>query len=292
MVFADITNLIVPAVIFSIFILLGNPLIVMILMGLLGYSKKTGFMSGLTVAQISEFSLILIALGVRIGSLSQEILSLVTIVGLITIAGSTYMIIYSDKIFDKLAPLLSIFERKNIREKEIPKNKYKYILFGYDRIGFSILKSFSKITKKFLVVDYNPDVVKELKKKKIHAVYGDAEDSEFLENLAIKKASVIVSTIPDKNTNLLLLRVLKRNKAKSITILTSRNIKDAFELYDFGATYVILPHFLGGEYTAKLIEKLKSNKSAYLREKRKELKLLKERVKEGHNHFNCNPKKD
>jgi len=102
MVFSDITPLIVPAIIFSAFILIGNPLIVMILMGILGYSKKTGFMAGLTVAQISEFSLILIALGVKTGALTQEILSFVTIIGLLTIAGSTYMIIYSEEIFNKL----------------------------------------------------------------------------------------------------------------------------------------------------------------------------------------------
>ena len=97
MILGDISNLIVPAIVFSLFILVGNPIIVMILMGMFGYSKKTGFMAGLTVAQISEFSLILIMLGVKTGSLSQQILSFVTMIGLLTIAGSTYMIIYSDQ---------------------------------------------------------------------------------------------------------------------------------------------------------------------------------------------------
>ena len=91
-------------------------------------------MAGLTVAQISEFSLILIALGVKIGVLTQEILSLVTIIGLLTIAGSTYMIIYSEGIFNKLSRFLKIFERKKIKEKNIPEKSYDYILLGYNRI--------------------------------------------------------------------------------------------------------------------------------------------------------------
>lgn len=103
MVFGNISQFIIPAVIFSLFILIGNPLIVMILMGMLGYKKKTGFQAGFTVAQISEFSLILIALGVTVGHLTNEILSLITIVGLITIAGSTYLILYSNKIYPHLA---------------------------------------------------------------------------------------------------------------------------------------------------------------------------------------------
>ncbi len=284
MAFGNINQLIVPAVVLSLFILIGNPLIVMFLMGLLGYSKKTGFMAGLTVAQISEFSLILIALGVRAGSLSQEILSFVTIIGLITIAGSTYMIIYSNFIFGKISRFLRIFEKKKIKEREIPEKEHDYILLGYNRIGFSIIKCFSKLKKNFLVIDYNPETVKELQKKGIEAIYGDVEDSEFLEDSRIYKAKLIVSTIPEKDTNQLILDVLKRNHSKSVAILTARQIKEAFELYKSGADYVILPHFLGGEYTSKLIEDAKINKKRYEKEKKKELKDLRERLEKGHKH--------
>jgi Kef-type K+ transport system membrane component KefB/Trk K+ transport system NAD-binding subunit len=284
MAFGDITHLIVPAIIFSAFILIGNPLIVIILMGILGYSKKTGFMAGLTVAQISEFSLILIALGVKTGALAQEILSFVTIIGLLTISGSTYMIIYSDLIFNQLARFLIIFERKKVKEKDLPVKDYDYILLGYNRIGFSIIKAFSKITKNFLVVDYNPKVVKDLQNQGINAIYGDVDDSEFLEALGICKSSVVVSTIPEKETNQLILDVLERNKAKPIVLLTGRQIEDALELYNAGANYVILPHFLGGEYTAKLIETAKKNDKIYQKERAKELEILKERLKIGHKH--------
>lgn len=282
--FGNIGHLLIPAIVFSLFILIGNPLIVMILMGASGYCKKTGFMAGLTVAQISEFSLILISLGVKTGSLTQEILSFVTIVGLVTIAGSTYLILYSDKIFDKIAPFLTIFEKKNIKEKEKPDKNYDYVLLGYNRIGFSITKAFKKLRKKFLVVDYNPDVVKELKKEGINSIYGDVDDSDFLEDLEFDKASIIVSTIPEKETNRLILDIINRKKAKPIVILTARQIEDAFELYYSGADYVILPHFLGGEYTSKLIENAKDNRRIYKKEKRKELKILRERIKKGHEH--------
>ena len=154
----------------------------------------------------------------------------------------------------------------------------------FDRIGFSIIKAFSKITKNFLVVDYNPKVVKELQNEGINAIYGDVDDSEFLEDLEIGKASLIVSTIPEKETNQLILKVIKRGKSKSVAILTARQIEDAIELYHSGADYVILPHFLGGEYTSKLIETAKDNKNVYEKEKVNELKILKERLKKGQKH--------
>ena len=103
---------------------------------------------------------------------------------------------------------------------------------------------------------------------------------KFLEDLEIGKASLIVSTIPEKETNQLILKVIKRGKSKSVAILTARQIEDAIELYHSGADYVILPHFLGGEYTSKLIETAKDNKNVYEKEKVNELKILKERLKD------------
>jgi len=284
MAFGNISHLIIPAVTLSVFILIGNPLIVMAIMGSLGYGRKTGFMAGLTVAQISEFSLILILLGVKMGHISQEILSFVTMIGLITIAGSAYLIIYSEKIFSKISKLLFFFEKRKIKEREVPQKSYEYILFGYNRIGFSIVKAFSKITDNFLVVDYNPEVVKKLKDKNIEAIYGDVDDSEFLEDLCIGKSSVVVSTIPEIETSKLILNILSRNKAETITILTGRQIKEAFDLYNMGAHYVILPHFLGGEYISKLIETAQNNQEKYIEEKVKGIEFLKERLNEGQEH--------
>ena len=284
MIFGDITKFIFPAIVLSLFILVGNPLIVMILMGLLGYGKRTGFMAGLTVAQISEFSLILVALGVKVGHLSIEVLSFVILIGIVTIAGSTYMIMYSEKIYPLISKYLSIFERKKLKDKEISEKEFDYILLGYNRIGFSILKSFSKLGKNYVVIDFNPDTTKRLSEKKVNCIYGDAEDIEFLQELRIEKSKLIVSTIPEIEPNLLLINKLRRKNKDAIVIVTARQISEAFELYNLGADYVILPHFLGGEHTAELIERAKTNKKIYEKEKLKQIKELKERLKEKHEH--------
>lgn len=100
------------ALVLSLFVLIGNPLIVLIIMGYMGYNKRTSLYAGFTVAQISEFSLILVALGVDLGHIDNQILSLVTLVGIVTIFCSTYMILYSDKVYIKLEPVLSGFQGK------------------------------------------------------------------------------------------------------------------------------------------------------------------------------------
>lgn len=253
-------------------------------MGFLGYKRKTGFQAGFTVAQISEFSLILIALGVSVGHLTGEILSLVTIVGLITISGSTYLIMYSDKIYPYFSKYLYIFERKKLMEKEKASEKYNVVLFGYNRIGYDLLQSFKKLKNKYLVVDYNPETIRELSKNKIECRYGDADDEEFLNELNLTETKMIVSTIPEFETNLLLINEIRQINKKAIIIVMSHNIEEANELYAQGATYVIMPHFLGGSQASKMIDEYKLDADKFLKEKEKHLKYLKDKKRLGHEH--------
>src|SRR3989344_106732 len=284
MSFSSVSTQIKPIILYSLLILIGNPIIVMGLMGFFRYTKSTGFMAGLTVAQISEFSLILIALGAKVGHLSTDVLSLITAIGLITIAGSSYMIIYSEPLYRNLSPLLRIFERKITKEKQIKEKEYQYFLLGENRIGFSIMKSFAKLKKNYVVVDYDPERIKRLKSRGIDCLYGDVSDADFLEEIKLDHARVIVSTIPESEINLIIINKIRKKNQKAIIILTARQISDAFELYDAGADYVILPHFLGGDYTAKIIEKSGEDKSQYKEEKKKHLRELWERMQEGHEH--------
>jgi Kef-type K+ transport system membrane component KefB/Trk K+ transport system NAD-binding subunit len=287
MVFTNISQYIIPIIIFSVFILIGNPLIVMVLMGFLGYTKRNSFLAGLTVAQISEFSLIFIALGVSVGHLTTEILSFVTIIGLITITGSSYMIIYANKIYPYLSKYLGIFEIKGEKVDEHKYHKdgiYDIILFGYNRIGYDLLKSFKKIRKKFLVVDYNPETIINLAKEDIDCRYGDASDSVLLNELNLAKAKMIFSTMPDFDTNLLLVTKIRESNKKAIIIVISHQIDGAIELYDKGASYVILPHFLGGHHASTLIEKHGLNINKFMKEKTAHIEHLKKRKGRGHEH--------
>ncbi|MFC2016584.1 cation:proton antiporter [Chloroflexota bacterium] len=287
MVFANVSQYIVPILVFSAFILIGNPLIVMALMGLLGYTKRNSFLAGLTVAQISEFSLIIIALGVSIGHLTNDILSLVTIIGLITIAGSTYLILYANKIYPYLSKVLGIFERKGEKVDEhryIKDGIYDIILFGYDRVGYDILESFKKIKKKFLVIDYNPETIIKLAKQGFDCKYGDVADSELLNELNFSKIKMVVSTIHNLDTNLLLINKIRETNKKAIITVVSHQIDEAMKLYDAGATYVLMPHFLGGHHVSTMIEEHGLNLNKFLKEKVAHIEHLRKRKEIGHEH--------
>jgi Kef-type K+ transport system membrane component KefB/Trk K+ transport system NAD-binding subunit len=281
---SNIGSVFVIALILSIFALLLKPIITMGLMVMAGYTKRTNFLVGTAIAQISEFSLIILALGVSSGQISPEILSTLTLTGIITIALSTYMMIYSNNIYRKLSKFLSIFEKRNLRRDKDLGKEYDAILFGYNRIGFGILESFKKIKKKYLIVDFNPEIIEHLSKFRVPCVYGDAYDCEFLKELPLKKLGLAVSTIPDFETNVLLLEHFRDVNPNAIIILRAGNIKDALEFYKRGASYVLTPHFLGGEYVARMIIEDKTKEKGYRLEKEKHIKMLDEMVKRGHEH--------
>lgn len=280
----NLSNILVPAILFSLFILVGNPLVVMVLMALEGYTKKTNFQAGLTVAQISEFSLIVIALAVKVGQISPEILSLMTLIGLITIGGSTYMIMYSDVIYRHISKYLWMFEKKNIKEKQLPNKNIDAVLFGYNRIGFSILDSLKKIKKKYLVVDYNPDIIADLKKLDIPCLYGDVDDEDLLNELPLKKIELFVSTIPEFEVNAVLVETIRKVNKDAVIIARAHTISDAMDLYKKGASYVLTPHFLGGDYIARMLSIVKMDKEGYKEERERHIKMLKARLSLGQEH--------
>ena len=249
---------IIPALTLSLFVLIGNPIIVMIILGLMGYRKRTGFLAGLNVAQISEFSLILAALGLSLGQINEETLGLITLVGLITIGISTYLIMYSHQLYEYVAPALRIFQKKNpyreIGEDKVKEEKFDVIIFGLGMYGNNIARSLEEKSFRVFGVDFDPRAVKRWVRKGRHAQYGDADDPELMEILPAGSQCVI-STLPDKQINLALIRYLREINYDGKIAVTSYYGRTAKELELAGADLILLPFVDASE---NIVEKLKS----------------------------------
>ncbi|MEJ8562579.1 cation:proton antiporter [Yoonia sp. GPGPB17] len=193
-------------IVLSLFVLIGNPLIVLAIMGVMGYRKRTGFLAGLTVAQISEFSLIFMAMGVTIGHVNDEALGLVTLVGLVTIAASTYMITFSHQLYSLFEPLLGIFERRATQAEPDAdtdaKQPHDVILFGLGRYGLGIAAALEDRNMRILGVDFDPEAVRYARAQGYDVVFGDATDPEFLAHLPLQKACWLVLAVPEHDTGL------------------------------------------------------------------------------------------
>lgn len=265
----------IPIIVLSLFVLIGNPIILIIIMNLLGYHKKTSYMAGMSIAQISEFSLILATLGMQIGHLSKEVVTLITLVGLITISGSSYFITYAENIYPHVKRILDFLElRKDNKKEKEKKTKYDVFLFGFNRSGNDLLLTFKDMGYKTAVVDFDPDTKNRLPNKFKHFYYGDASDLEFLQKLNLKSAQLIVSTLPSIEANSLLIKHIKSLASKNTILVYAHTKKDAIGYYEVGADYVILPHHIGVKHTAKLLRRTGIDTNSFKRRKNLHIREL------------------
>jgi len=236
-----------PAVVLSLFVLIGNPLIVMAIMGAMGYRKRTGFLCGLTVAQISEFSIIFVAMGISLGHVGASALGLTTLVGLVTIALSTYMILYSHPIYEKVSPWLGMFERKRPhRELAVAMERHDLreadvIVFGLGRYGSRLALGLKEAELKVLGVEFDPEVARDMRRKGLPVRYGDGIASEFLESLPLKETRWVVSTLPDMASNRDLLRTLRELHFTGEVAVVAREEFDGAALKKLGAPTILYP---------------------------------------------------
>ena len=264
--FGSIMQSVVPIVVFALFILIGNPLIVMLILRSLGYHPRTGFLCGTTVAQISEFSFIVLAAGVSIGHLQADVITLATTVGLLTIAGSAYLIEYNEAIYDRFAWAFRWLEPKHARvERELGERAPKIVVFGFHRIGAPILETIRHMRQPYVIVDFDPQVIRELSEIGEPMMYGDAGSEEFLEELKLEHARFVVSTIPDLAISETILGYLKRRRYEGVIIVSAKTPEEAAKCYRAGATYVIVPSVLGGEKFKELLQKQKTRRAAWAR---------------------------
>ncbi|RJQ28837.1 sodium:proton exchanger [Candidatus Parcubacteria bacterium] len=253
--FTNFISVIVPVLILSLFVLIGNPLIVMALMGLMGYRKRTGFMTGISIAQVSEFSLVLIAIGFKLGHIQENAVITLTAVGVITIVLSTYLIQYSNQIYKSLKSGLNLFERKKSIEgsMDMGMEGKPIVLVGYHRMGESIATGLPK--DKLLVVEFDPEVIKKLKRMGYQVLFGDITDSEIFDAAKVEEAKLVISTSPDFEDNMHLIHLLKNRRLSHPpkVVVRAETDHEMLHLYHAGADYVLVPHFTAGQYFGKTI---------------------------------------
>ncbi|MEA3219402.1 cation:proton antiporter [Immundisolibacter sp.] len=196
--FGALHGSLVPALVLSAFVLIGKPLIVLPILGLAGYGRRTAFMASLTLAQISEFSLILLALATQAGLADPATQALVTLVGLVSIGASTYLVTYSGAIYAFVEPLLARVIGDQARRQapsEAPPAA-DVILFGLGRYGTAIADGLRSRGLSVLGVDFDPEMVARWRARGLPAYYGDAADPDFGKSLPLSGAQWVVCAIP------------------------------------------------------------------------------------------------
>ncbi|MFA6272187.1 MAG: cation:proton antiporter [Patescibacteria group bacterium] len=250
---SSIETVLVPALILSLFILVGNPLILYVLFRIMKFTRRNSFLSGITAAQVSEFGFVLLFAGRQYGHLAENELAIFTLVAIITIFISSYMISYNERIYQFLLPVFRRFGPDKYQQSERVSEKYDAWIIGYHRIGIKVAEALSKLGKKFAAIDFDPAAVAQLSKNKIPFYFGDVSDIEFLENLPIANSKMIIMTIPAVDDQISFIKFIRKINSKILIIGNAYHRPDARTLYDHGANFVMMPHLVGGQWISKIL---------------------------------------
>lgn len=245
------------AILLSAFVLIGNPLIVMAIMGYMGYRKRTGFMAGLTVAQISEFSIVFVAMGVTLGHVGDDALGLVTLIGLITISVCTYMVQQASPLYERLKRWISWLERKIPFREQVSTDTLtmdpEIIIIGMGRYGGLLGKRLYQDGVRVLGVDFDPERVQELRQHGLQMAFGDVENTEIADILPLGEAHWVVSTIPDRSLNNTLIASLRQHGYTGLVAVVAHANEDVIALTQAGASYVFSPYTDATEFAAETL---------------------------------------
>lgn len=266
-------SILLPLLSVFVILVIFEPLVTAIFLRIRGYKARTALDTGFSFAQLSEFTLIITLYALTLGIVSQRGFDLIVLTAVITMAITPYTMKLGG-LFHRCKILNFIKLPIKEKVKHITPGKKTILFFGCHRMGTVLFRGLEKYKNKLLVVDFDPDIIKGLERQGISYMYGDVLDKEFLEKIPVKDLKVVLSTIPKKEENIVLINYFKKIKPTLFITVKAEKIHDALELYDKGADYVILPQIIGGEQSVEMIKKL--NKKEFKKLQDKHIKYLKD----------------
>ena len=265
------------------FVLISRFLTVFPVLYALRYGNRAAFVTSLNLSQLSEFALVLAALGVGYGHITHDLLSSFIVAMTVTALISALVIPKSHEIFKAVNPMLErlgfrdrlvVDDSKDESEHRVP----PLVLLGFYREASSLLteiKDRGVSLKDIYVIDFNPESLAELRDLGISCAYGDVSNPMTLEHLHLERARTLICTIPDHllkgTSNGELFKVLRRLAPAATIILTAETIDSARRMYLSGADYVIVPRLISAHYVADILDKSRAGDLPAIRHRAAEL---------------------
>jgi Kef-type K+ transport system membrane component KefB len=249
-------DILITAAAVSVFVIVSRFISISPVLHWLKNGNRVSIVPALNLSQISEFSLVICTIGVTLGHVSERLLSIVVFTLVITAVLSTYGILYNHEIFTFLNPWLKKVGVRDIgdtEEERSHEHSDKDIVFlGFSRYASSLLEELlaidSNLGKRIRVIDFNPQVKRELDRRGISNLYGDVSHLDTLKHAKVDHAKVLLSTIPDSilkgTTNLRLLRQVQQLAPDAKVLVTADFFYLARQLYDEAATFVFIPRLM------------------------------------------------
>ncbi len=261
-----------------VFVMLSRLLTVFPVLHSMRYGNRASLLPALNLSQLSEFAIVLAALGVGYGHVSPDLLSAFIIAMVFSALLSSFVIPSAHEIYRVINPALQkIGFADHIStgtSNEGSKGSASIVLLGFYREASSLLyemqSRYSRAAlKDILIVDFNPEAHVQLKELGFSCQYGDISHVDTLRQLNLEKSELIICTIPDQvlrgSTNLKLLKMVRSLAPQARVIVTAEKLEGAREMYREGADYVVIPRLINARYMVDVMERLQSGGATVIR---------------------------
>lgn len=257
-----------------------KPIVSYLTLKMRGYDPKTSFISGLYLAQFSEFGMIIILIGVSSGAIGNHLLSTSIILIVVSMIISSYLIKYSKEIYLKfekhLLKIDGIFPKKKIEGSVEVIDDYNILFFGYYELNKELISKLKTVGKKILVIEDDPANIALLKLEGLNYAYNSISNPEFFGCIKFDKVELVISNLVDVDENKMIIKHLKQSNPKATAIVTARSLKDSLELYDHDADYVIYLSHLNDQQVSVLLEDYTTDINHVIDKKIRDIAKLKE----------------
>jgi len=255
----------------SVFLIASRLLSIFPVLYLMRYGHRVSLIPAINLSQISEFSLVVASLGLAFGHINNQTVSLIIFVFVITSTTSTYMISYNHQLAGVFSRALSALRLKDLAAGAAGESAHTsskpLVFLGFFREASSIIHEFELSSSEkgrhallddILVIDFNPVVYSELRRRGVECIYGDLAHMETLHHAKIHHAELVISTIPDQilkgTDNERLLRKIRQLCPQAKAIVTADSAQKALDLYNRGADFVFIPRIHSSSQVANIIE--------------------------------------
>ncbi len=231
-------------IILSLSILFLKCAVVFFTVRILKYPARIAFITGLGLVQIGELSFVLANLGKANGFLSEEIFQAFIASSILTILATPFFIHFSPYLADRT---LKLFRWKaRLDESTVEKFralKNHVVIAGYGLNGQNLARVLKETGIPFVVIELNPDTVKNALKRGEPIIFGDTSTREILETSGIERARVIVFAISDPGSIKRGVKMARQMNRDAHIIVRTRYVSEIDELYKLGADQVIPEEF-------------------------------------------------
>jgi Kef-type K+ transport system membrane component KefB len=214
---------------------------------------RASLLPALNLAQISEFSLVIIQTGIAAGHIKTQTSSAASFAFVLLAVLSTFAMVRSDQI---TRLLIGPLKRIGIRDLDHGQEQAghaaghgdarRIVILGFFRAASALLSEIERQNQSLLdqisVVDFNPNVFRTLVERGQHVIYGDISNVDTLTHAGVGKAEIIILSVPDSllkgaNNEKLVRHVRSINPTAKI-ISTADLLSDVPDIYAAGADYV------------------------------------------------------